>query len=76
MPVVYSGHTEEHEDNGLRTARQHLHRVLDGCVRLVRYIGLDIVLHGDAAECYSAEKQLGGCPIVKSGWIVYRFVFG
>lgn len=48
--VVHRGDPEEHKYDGLRTARQHFHRVLDGGVRLVRYIRLDVILHGDAAE--------------------------
>lgn len=48
--VVDSGHTEEHEYDGLRAAGQHFHCVLDGGVRLVRYIGLHVILHGNAAE--------------------------
>lgn len=59
--VVHRGHAEEHEYDGLRAARQHLHRILDGRMGLVRYIGLDVVLHGDAAECYPALKAREAC---------------
>ena len=64
--VVHRGDPEEHKYDGLRTARQHFHRVLDGGVRLVRYIRLDVILHGDAAESDPAgiqrerERERGG----------------
>lgn len=48
--VLDGGHAEEHEDDGLRGAGQHLQGVLDGRVRLVRDVRLDVVLHSDAAE--------------------------
>lgn len=56
MGIVHRGDAKEHEDDGLRATRQHLHRILDGRVRLVRYIGLDVILHGNTAEGYSGIK--------------------
>lgn len=56
VSIVHRGDSEEHEYDRLRTARQHLHRVLDGRVRLMRYIGLNVILHGNTAEGYSEIK--------------------
>jgi len=55
--VVDRGDAEEHEYDGFRAARQHLHRILDGRMGLVGYIGFDVVLHGDAAERDPATKR-------------------
>ena len=41
---------EEHEDDRFRAAAQHLHGVLDGRMRLGRYVALHVVLHRYAAE--------------------------
>lgn len=43
-------HAQEHENNGLRGAGQHLQRVFYCRVRFVRNVGLHVVLHCDAAE--------------------------
>ena len=48
--VVDGVDAEEHEDDGLRTAAQHLHCVLDGRVRLGRYVALHVILHRYPAE--------------------------
>lgn len=56
VPVVFivdRRDAEKHEYYRLRTARQHFHRVLDGRVWFVRYIGLYVVLHGYTAKRYS-----------------------
>lgn len=64
--VVHRGDPEEHKYDGLRAARQHFHRVLDGGVRLVRYIRLDVILHGDAAEGDPTDIQRKSEVTVKS----------
>lgn len=56
MSIVHRGDAEQHEYDGLRATRQHLHCVLDGRVGLVRYISLDVILHGNTAEGYSGTK--------------------
>ena len=43
--VVDGGDPEEHEDDRLRAARQHLHRVLYRCLRFTRDISLNVVLY-------------------------------
>jgi hypothetical protein len=43
--VVNGGHAQEHEDDRLGAARQHLHRVLDRRLRVARYIALHVVLN-------------------------------
>ncbi len=50
MVVVDGGHAEEHEDDGLGGAAQHLHGVLERCLGLGANVALHVVLHGDAAE--------------------------
>ena len=51
MFIMDGGHAQEHEDDGLGGAGQHLHGVLDCCLRLVGHVSLYIILHGDATEC-------------------------
>ena len=53
MIFANCGDAEKHEDDRFRRATQHLHRVLDGGMRFMRYIRLDVVLHRDTAECNS-----------------------
>lgn len=62
MGVVDSGHTQEHEDDGLRGTAQHLHRVLDSRMRFVRDVSFHVILHCDATKCNAAMK----CPILLS----------
>ena len=50
MLVVNGVDTEQHEDDCLRAAAQHFHGVLDGRVGFGWYVGLHIILHGEAAE--------------------------
>jgi len=50
VSIVDGGHAEEHENNRLGRRAQHLHRVLDRRVRLVRDVGLHVVFHRDSAE--------------------------
>lgn len=57
MVVVHGRHPEEHKYDGFRAARQHFHRVFDRGVRLVRYIRLHVILHGDAAEGDPVTKE-------------------
>ncbi len=45
MLVMYSCYAQEHEDDGLGAARQHLHRVFNSRLRLGRYILLHVVLN-------------------------------
>lgn len=54
--VVHGRHPEEHKYDSFRAAWQHFHRVFDRGVRLVRYIRLHVILHGDAAEGDSGDK--------------------
>lgn len=51
MVLVDSRNTEEHENDRLRAAAQHLHGVLDGRVRLVGDVRLHVVLHCYTTEC-------------------------
>lgn len=51
MGVINRIDTQEHEDNGFGTAAQHLHGVLDGCMRFGRDIAFDVIFHRDAAKC-------------------------
>ena len=44
MLVMYCGHAQEHEDDRLRAAGQHLHRVLDRRLRAARHIPLNVIL--------------------------------
>jgi hypothetical protein len=57
VAVVDGGNTEEHEDDGLRRAAQHLQGIFDRRVRLVRYIGLHVIFHGYTTKSYSAEAK-------------------
>jgi len=57
VSIVHRGDAEEHEYDGLRATRQHLHCILDSRVGLVRYIGLDVILHSNTAEGYSGIKE-------------------
>lgn len=43
--VVDRVDSEKHKDDRLGTAAQHLHRVLDGCVRLGGNVTFDVVFH-------------------------------
>lgn len=54
--VVHGRHPEEHKYDSFRAAWQHFHRVFDRGVRLVRYIRLHVILHGDAAEGDPGDK--------------------
>lgn len=54
--VVHGRHPEEHKYDGFRAAWQHFHRVFDRGVRLVRYIRLHVILHGDATEGDPGDK--------------------
>lgn len=56
--VVHCGYSKEHEDDGLRATRQHLHGILDGGVRLVRDVRLHVVLHRDTAEGDPAAREV------------------
>ena len=58
MVVVHRVDAQEHEDDRLRAARQHLHSVLDRRVRLGRDVALHVVLHRDAAECDPAPVSI------------------
>lgn len=58
MPVVDRGHAQEHKDDGFGRRGQHFQRVLDGGVRFVRYVLLDVVLHRDAAEGDAARLEI------------------
>ena len=58
MVVVDGGDTQEHEDDRLRRAGQHLHRVLQRRLRVGRDVSLDVVLAGDATEG-NAGKRIG-----------------
>lgn len=57
VTVVHRSDSEEHKYDGFRAARQHLHRVFDGCVRFVRDIRLHVILHRDAAEGDPTTKR-------------------
>lgn len=57
VPVVDSCHPKEHEYNCFRTAGQHLHGILDRCVRLVRYISFHVILHGYPAKSDPVEES-------------------
>jgi hypothetical protein len=50
VSVVHGGHPEEHENNRLGRRAKHLHCVLNGRVRFVGNVRLDVVFHGDPAE--------------------------
>ena len=54
MVVVHGGHAQQHEDDGLAAGGEHLHRVLDGGVRLGRHVRDHVVLHCKTTERYSA----------------------
>lgn len=71
MSIVHRGDAEEHEYYGLRATRQHLHCVLDGRVRLVRYIGLDVILHGNTAEGYPGIKGIANYGTYNMAAVVY-----
>jgi arginine utilization protein RocB len=53
---VNRGDAEEHENNGLGRAAQHLERVLKRRLRLRRYVALDVVFHSDATEGNAGKK--------------------
>ena len=55
--VVDRVDAEEHENNRLRTAAQHLHGVFDGRVRFGRDVAFHVVFHRDAAERDPAAKS-------------------
>ena len=57
MVVVHGGHAQQHEDDGLAAGGQHLHRVLDGGVRLGRHVGDDVVLHRQPAKSDAAASS-------------------
>ena len=63
MAVVDRGQAEEHEDDRLRGAAQHLHGVLHRRVGLVRDVRLHVVLHRDPAERDPAkDKAISQAP--------------
>ena len=51
MVVVNGRNAEEHEDDGLGGAAQHLHGVLKRRLRVGGDVALHVVLASDAAEC-------------------------
>ena len=57
MIVVDGCHAEEHEDDGLRGAAQHLHGVLERRLRVGRDVSLHVVLARDAAERDAVNKK-------------------
>ena len=57
MVVVDGGHAQEHEDDRLARAAQHLHRVFQRRLRFGADVALHVVLHGDAAESDAERKR-------------------
>lgn len=59
VPLVIlpnSGHAHEDEDQGLTDTAQHLHEILDGRVRFLRYIFFHILVHSHCTSSDSARK--------------------
>lgn len=59
VPLVISSHCgnpKEDEDEGLAHAAQHLQEILDGGVRLVRYVGLHVGPHHGTARYQSGQE--------------------
>lgn len=56
MAIIDCRHSEEHEDDSFRGATQHLQGIFYCCMGLVRYVRLNIILHGYTAESYSVGK--------------------
>lgn len=57
MAIIDCCHSEEHEDDSFRGATQHFQGVFYSCMGLVRYIGLNIILHGNSTKSYSVENK-------------------
>lgn len=55
--VIYCGNTEKHENNCFSGTAQHFHRIFDRCVRLKRYVCLDVVLHCNSTERYPVGEK-------------------
>lgn len=53
MVFIDSGYAEEHKNDGLRRAAQHLHGVLYRRVRFVGYVRFYVIFHCDSAESYT-----------------------
>jgi hypothetical protein len=56
--VMNRGDPKEHEDDGLRRAREHFHRVLHRRLRLGADVPLHVVLHRDAAKGDAGSRRM------------------
>lgn len=58
LGLVHGGDPQEDEDDGLCDACQSLHGVLDGGPRLLRDVGLHVLVGSDAAEGHSVGRDV------------------
>ena len=57
MVLPNSGYAHEDEDQGLADTAQHLHEILDGRVRFLRYIFLHVFVHSHCTSSDSARED-------------------